>query len=69
MQAVSRHPIVKHRVRRRLSTKEKRAICYVIGLGSVASVLCALLLWRLNRPSPPSHEVPIPRLGLGQYDR
>ena len=62
--------MVRHRVRRRLSTKEKRAIRYVIGLGSVASLLCAVLLWWLNRPSPPTHDVSIPKPpGLGQYGR
>lgn len=61
--------MVRHRVRRRLSKKEKRAIRYVIGLGSVASALCALLLWRLNKPSGPTHEVPIPRPALSQFGR
>ncbi|GEM_PF-3587685 len=61
--------MVRHRVRRRLSYKQKRAIRYVIGLGFAASVLCALLLWRLNKPSEPPREIPVPQTSLSKFGR
>lgn len=61
--------MARHRLWRRLSHKEKRALRYVIGLGSAASILCALLLWRLNKPSEPPRDVPIPQPTLNNYGR